>query len=49
MSAQTTSIPVSPEVFERARAQKRAGETWEDLVAQMLDQYEPPARQEGTP
>lgn len=37
-----TTIPVSPATLERVRALKRGGETYDDLVDRILEQYTPP-------
>jgi glucan phosphoethanolaminetransferase (alkaline phosphatase superfamily) len=34
-------IPVSKQTQERIKAQKRGGETYDELLRQMVEQYEP--------
>jgi hypothetical protein len=38
---QTTSIPVSTETRDQIRTLKRGGETWDDLVVRIAEQYDP--------
>lgn len=36
----TARIPVSPEVFERARTEKRSNEDWDDTINRLIDARE---------
>ncbi|QOS10417.1 uncharacterized protein HfgLR_01315 [Haloferax gibbonsii] len=37
----TTRIPVSNKTRDLVKAQKRGGETYDDLLRQMVEQYDP--------
>lgn len=39
--ATKTSIPISPETRDLARSRKRGGDTWDELLRKMLEQYDP--------
>ena len=41
MAQKFTTIPVTPSTLDRVRALKRGGETYDDVVARMADQYQP--------
>ncbi|WP_254273288.1 hypothetical protein [Haloarcula marina] len=41
MASNHTTIPVSKRTHELVRKQKRAGESYDDLLKKMVHQYEP--------
>lgn len=41
MAQDRTSIKVSKDVRDRLKAQKRAGESYEQLIDKMIQQYNP--------
>lgn len=41
MPQDRTSIKLATEVRDRLRAQKRAGESYNELIDKMIDQYTP--------
>jgi hypothetical protein len=41
MNPAGTSIPCSEEVRRRVKAEKRGGETYDELLQKMVEQYEP--------
>lgn len=47
MESQVTSIPVTPNTRDQVRRLKRGGETWDELVRRMADQYDPDPETEG--
>jgi len=47
--ANDTRIPVSSETRDTVRACKRGGESYDELLQKMAEQYQPPKPGEGEP
>jgi hypothetical protein len=43
-----TRLPISTETRERLRTQKRGGESYDDLLQKMIDQYDPESAQKAS-
>lgn len=41
MARRYTTIPIRPSTRDEARRSKRGGETWDEFVLEMVDQYDP--------